>query len=92
MGSTFAKDLASMQGLSMQQQVEIHLVGNFYPPIPTSMVEPCVHAIDAYWEDDLSRLIILPNGVFWRGQTTAPAEAIINQHRLYPWVQEESNE
>ena len=92
MGATFAKDLASMQNLSMQQQVEIHLVGNFYPPVPTSMVEPCMRAIDAYWEDDLSRLIILPDGVFWHGQTTAPAEAIINQHKLYAWVQENSDE
>jgi len=92
MGATFAKDLASMQTLSTEQQVEIHLVGNFYPSVPVSMVEPCMHAINAYWEDDLSRLIILPEGVLWRGQTTAPAHAIIEQHKLYAWVQENENE
>jgi hypothetical protein len=51
-----------------------------------------MHAIQAYWEDDLSRLIILPEGVTWRGETTAPAYAMINQHRLYPWTEENEDE
>jgi hypothetical protein len=90
MGATFAKDLATMDGLSMQAAIKVHLTSNFYPPVPTSMVEPCMHAIDAYWEDDTSRLIILPDGVFWRGETSAPAHAIINQHRLYPWIEDDN--
>jgi hypothetical protein len=92
MGATFATDLASMDGLSIQQQLEIHLTSNFYPPVPASMAEPCMHAIQAYWEDDLDRLIILPDGVSWRGESTAPAYAMINQHRLYPWTEESEDE
>ena len=92
MGAAFATDLASMDGLSMQQQLEIHLTSNFYPPVPASMAEPCMHAIQAYWEDDLSRLIILPDGVSWRGESTAPAYAMINQHRLYAWTEESEDE
>jgi len=88
MGRGFAVDIANMEGISMKAGIEIHLTSNFYPPVPSSMVEPCVHAIDAYWEDDLSRLIILPDGVFWRGQNAAPAHAVIEQHRLYPWIEE----
>lgn len=89
MGNNFATDLASIDTLSMKQQIDIHLTSNFYPPVPTSMTEPCMHAITAYWEDDLSRLIILPEGVLWRGQNTAPAHAMIEQHRLYPWIEED---
>ena len=92
MGAAFATDLASMDGLSMQQQLEIHLTSNFYPPVPASMAEPCMHAIQAYWEDDLDRLIILPDGVSWRGESTAPAYAMINQHRLYAWTEESEDE
>jgi len=92
MGATFAKDLASIDGLSMQTAIEIHLTSNFYPPVPASMAEPCMHAIDAYWEDDLSRLILLPEGVFYKGMSHAPAHAMIEQHKLYPWVEEDDNE
>ena len=92
MGAAFATDLASMDGLSIQRQLEIHLTSNFYPPVPASMAEPCMHAIQAYWEDDLDRLIILPDGVSWRGESTAPAYAMINQHRLYPWTEESEDE
>lgn len=90
MGATFAKDLATMDGLSMQAAIEIHLTSNFYPPVPVSMTEPCMHAIDAYWEDDLSRLILLPEGAFYKGMSHAPAHAIIKQHRLYPWIEEDN--
>jgi hypothetical protein len=90
MGATFANELASMEGLGMKAAIEIHLTSNFYPPVPSSMAEPCMNAIDAYWEDDTSRLIILPDGVFWRGETTAPAYAIINHHKLYPWIEEDN--
>ena len=88
MGRGFATDLASMDNINMETAIKIHLTSNFYPPVPSSMVEPCVHAINSYREDDLSRLIILPDGVFWRGQNTAPAHAVIEQHRLYPWIEE----
>jgi hypothetical protein len=92
MGSTFARDLATMDGLSMQAAIEIHLTSNFYPPVPVSMAQPCIEAIDACWDNDNDRSIPLPDGVFWRGQNTAPAHAIVEQHRLYPWIEELTSE
>ena len=92
MGSTFAKDLATMDGLSMQTAIEIHLTSNFYPPVPSSMVQPCIDAINAYWDNNTNRFIAMPDGVFYKGMSHAPAYAIIEQHRLHPWIEELINE
>ena len=84
-GSNFANDLATMPELSLSDAMGIHLRSNFYPPILLSMVQPCIDAIDAYWECDNDRDIELPEGVTWRGNTSAPTWAIIENHRLDPW-------
>lgn len=90
MGSNLSRELASGEldflGLSLNKQMVIHLTGNFYPPIPMSMVEPCVEAIEAYWEDDYDREIELPKPITYKGLTTAPAHAIIDQHKLHDWT------
>lgn len=90
MGRNFAYELASGEldflDLDLPAQISIHLSSNFYPPVPQSMVSPCVEAIQAYWEDDYQRLIELPLPVQWRGQNEAPASAIIDGHRLYDWT------
>lgn len=91
MGSLHAREMAN-SGLTIDAQLEWHLRANHYPPIPLSMVEPCKQAIDAYWEDDLDREIQMPQGVFYRGETTAPARAIIIQHHLDAWCEEEEYE
>jgi len=46
MGNTFAADLATMD-LSLSDSIRIHLTSNHYPPVPSSMVQPCIDAIDA---------------------------------------------
>jgi len=93
MGSNFATDLAEAPlGLTMEDAIGIHLQSNHYPPVPLSMVTPCIEAIDAYWEDDLSRAIELPEGVFWRDNPFAPAHAIIESHHLWPWCSETDEE
>jgi len=76
-------------GLDMESAIAMHLRANHYPPVPTSMVEPCMHAIDAYWEDSMERRIELPEGVLWRGENSAPAWAIIESHHLEPWCQDD---
>ena len=48
MGRGFAVDIANIEGISMKAGIEIHLTSNFYPPVPTSMAQPCIEAIDAY--------------------------------------------
>lgn len=90
MGSNFANDLANndLLELDLERQIGIHLTGNHYPPVPLSMVQPCIDAIDAYYDEDYNREIALPEGVLWRGQVTAPADAIIDQHHLSAWLPE----
>ena len=91
MGSTLATELADgTLGLDMESAIAMHLQGNHYPPVPLSMVQPCIDAIDAYWEDDSSREIELPEGVSWRGNTSAPAYTIIESHHLESWCSEAS--
>jgi hypothetical protein len=90
MGSNFATELANgvFPDLTLEAQIKMHLTSNHYPPIPSSMVKPCIEAIDAYWEDDLKKEIDL-NGAQWRGNSTAPAWAIIESHHLDAWCTED---
>lgn len=88
MGNLQATEMAN-SGLDLESTLSWHLQVNHYPPVPTSMVPICIQAIDAYWEDDLEREIEMPEGVYYRGETTAPARAIIIQHHLDPWCTEE---
>lgn len=92
MGANFAHEMADGTlaalgiELTLKQQIGIHLQSNFFPPVPGSMVTPCIEAIDAYWEEETDRLIELPEGVAWRGCPSAPAWAILEQHRLEAWT------
>jgi hypothetical protein len=86
MGSNTAIDLAENLDLSLEQAIGYHLQGNHYPPVPLSMVQPCIEAIDAYHDNDAMRQIEMPEGVFYKGNTTAPAYAIIEQHHLDAWL------
>jgi hypothetical protein len=89
MGSNLATDLAENIDISLEQAIGYHLQGNHYPPVPLTMVEPCIEAIDAYYEEDYHRDIKLPEGVLWRGNPSAPASAIVDAHHLSAWLPEE---
>lgn len=92
MGSNFAIDLAGLDEfnpLTLEQKVSLHLQVNHYPPVPLSMVQPCVQAITAINECREDKSIDLPEGVLYKGKTSAPAWAIIEQHHLEAWVQDE---
>lgn len=86
MGYNTALDLADE--LSLEAGLAIHLQANHYPPVPVAMVQPCIDAIDAYHDKDYNRLIDLPKDITWRGQTSAPASAIIDAHHLDAWLPE----
>jgi hypothetical protein len=88
MGRNFATELSTMDTMPLEQQINLHLQYNFYPPVPSSMVQPCIEAIDAYWDEDIYRQIEMPQGVSYRGMDTAPAHAIVEQHRLDSWLSE----
>jgi len=92
MGLNFATELSAMDTMPIEAQLNTHLQYNFYPPVPSSMVQTCIEAIDAYWDDDIYREIDLPIGVEYRGMITAPAHAIVDNHRLGPWVTSDEDE
>jgi len=89
MGNLQATEMANTPELTMEQALTWHLQVNHYPPVPTSMVQVCMEAIDAYWEDALDKEISLPEGISFRGSETAPARDIIIQHHLDPWCADE---
>jgi hypothetical protein len=91
MGNNFATDLAENIDISLEQAIGYHLQGNHYPPVPLSMVQPCIDALDAAREMDAMRQIEMPEGVFYKGKTTAPAWAIIEQHHLDAWLPQDED-
>ena len=88
MGSNFATELADNEllDLDLEMAISVHLQSNHYPPVPLEMVQPCIDAIDAYYEEDYQRLIDLPAPITWRGESKAPAHAIVEAHHLNAWL------
>ncbi len=94
MGSITAIGLADTT-LDLETQLANHLQGNHYPPIPKIMVQPCIEAIDAYYDEDYSRRIELPvvDGfqISWKGNTWTTASALVS-HAHLEWFIEPSDE
>ena len=94
MGSITAIGLADTT-LDLETQLKYHLTGNHYPPIPTVMVQPCIEAIDAYYDKDYSRKIELPYlnevQITWKGNTWTTASALVS-HAHLEWFIEPSDE
>jgi hypothetical protein len=67
---------------SLRAALSWHLTSNHFPPVPTSMIEPCLEAIEACNEEDWEREIALPGAITFRGVRTAPANAIVEAHHL----------
>ena len=92
MGSNLSNEMADGTladlgiNLTLEDQITIQLRNNHYPPVPYSMVQPCIDAIQACNEDESDKLIDLPEGVEWRGKSQAPAYAIVQGHHLDAWV------
>ena len=86
MGYNTALDLSNE--LDLEVALGYHLQGNHYPPVPLSMVQPCIEAIDAYYDEDYNKLIEMPEGVSYKGDSHAPAWAIFEQHHLEAWLPE----
>jgi hypothetical protein len=90
MGRQLAESISEFD-IPLLNQIELHLTTNFYPPVPRFMAQTCVDALNAYWEEDIDRMIDMPNGVKYKGSTSAPAWAIVEQHRLSAWLNEEED-
>lgn len=101
MGSITAIGLADTT-LDLETQLAYHLQGNHYPPIPKIMIQPCIEAIDAYYDEDYSRKIDLPcDGVdkegnpfqiTWKGQTWTTASALVAHAHLEWFIAEPRDE
>lgn len=84
MGTLAASEMAEYTTLRVA--LSWHLQSNHYPPVPQSMVPVCLSAIDAINEGEFYRSIDLPEGISWRGQSDAPAWAIVDGHHLEPFI------
>ena len=49
-----------MDTISKEIQMEMHLRGNFYPPLPLDYAKPGIQAWEAYLEEDYDAVIVLP--------------------------------
>lgn len=78
--------------MEMQNDIRVtldwHLRSNMYPPVPSSMVDVCVEAIDAT-NADVERSISLPDGVTWRGLDEVPSVVVMEEFRLWPFAEGE---
>ena len=87
MGRFQAEAMAAEDFMPLENQLRWHLTSNHYPPVPVEMVPVCIEAIGCVndsgdWDSELA----LPEGILWRGSTTAPVYAIIEQHHLETWI------
>jgi hypothetical protein len=72
--------------LPFAEQVKWHLTSNCYPPVPVEFHPACLLAIKLVADGEAETEVSLPSGVFYRGKATAPAEAIVDNFRLYPFA------
>lgn len=92
MGHSQAAGYAEMVadgGIDLTQAVRAHMASNLYPAPPAYMVPVAVSAIEAAQndpEDGYGENIDLPEGVEYRGSTTATASDIIQAFRLDAFV------
>jgi hypothetical protein len=85
MGATWIEGFIEA-GLDLEEQLLVHLTSNHYPPVPKVMVPVCIEAIDNANEGNWEEPVKLPEGVFWKGEPTAPTSAIVEQHHLEFWL------
>ena len=89
MGYNQAQALASLGDITRENQSERHLQTNHYPAIPASMVKPCIEAITLYNQGDWDEDVDLPEGITFRGLTSAPVTIMITQHHLDAWLDDD---
>jgi hypothetical protein len=80
MGYNNLLDIASQTDLTTA--VSWHLKANCYPPVPAVMIPICVEAIDLVICEEGNQYVELPEGVLYKGDTSAPAWAIVDNYRL----------
>lgn len=66
--------------------VAFHLSSNHNPPIPISMTDVCIRAIEYANEGDWKTQIMLPEGTTYKGSTHATVETIVESHHLHQFI------
>lgn len=79
MGRLAAEDMAA--NASLETALQWHLEANCFPPIP-EVYDAALAAIIAVNDGEWDEEIALPEGVTWRGHTTAPAWACVDGWHL----------
>lgn len=91
MGSTHTQeyvDMLARKEISLYRGVVYQLRYNHFPPIPFSMVEPCIRAIKKARKGEWDKRVRLPEGIlFQRKWKTAPVYNVIESHHLMEFVE-----
>lgn len=86
MGNLAATDM--LNHTDIDTALSWHLRSNHFPAVPLSMLEPCKEAIANAEDGDYDAEVELPEGVSYKGRTTAPTWAMVEQHHLNAFIQE----
>lgn len=86
--SEFASSVARGE-IKLLAALDWHLRCNHYPPVPISFVPVCVKAIEHANVGEWDKLIKLPPGCFYKGESKAPVSAIVEQHHLVSFLESE---
>jgi hypothetical protein len=85
MGSLQAQEFANLADLDTG--LHWHATGNHYPPLPTTLIPVWKEVINWVNEgNDTDQEFALPSGITYKGKTSAPAWAFIENYRLDPWI------
>lgn len=68
--------------------VAYHLQNNHYPPVPLSMVDTCISAIEYADKGEWDTFIMLPEGTTYKGANTATVESIVEGHHLHYFIKD----
>lgn len=72
----------------VEQAMVWHLRSNHYPPIPMSMVQPCLRAVKYANAGEWDKRVRLPEGLLFKGKyKTAPVRDIVEEHHLEAFLE-----
>lgn len=87
MGALHAQEYATqvaLKDIELEQAIIYHFAANHYPPLPMSLVPVAMRIIKGKCKGERVRL---PEGVTYRGSTTAPIGACIENWHLEFFMQ-----
>lgn len=86
MGRLAAEDFAAHA--SLETALHWHLTSNHFPPLPLSILPAALLVIELANAGEWDTRVDLPEGVTWRGETTAPVLACVEGWHLNAFLVE----